>query len=86
MAIHHVIGQTERYAEFPHFVSTSGELESAMRHALVKLLGDGKGLKLGSAPGEPLKKVERRRKRQARKKQKKESGAASGSAASRAEM
>ena len=73
-------------AEFPHFVSTSGELESAMRHALVKLLGDGKGLKLGSAPGEPLKKVERRRKRQARKKQKKESGAASGSAASRAEM
>ena len=74
-------------AEFPHFVSTSGELESAMRNALVKLLGNGKGLKLGSAPGEPLKKVERRRKRQARKKQKKESAASgSGSAASRAEM
>lgn len=74
----------ETGAEFPHFVSTSGELEGAMRHALVKLLGNGKGLKVGSAPGEPLKKVERRRKRQARKKekQKKESG----SAASRAEM
>ena len=72
-------------AEFPHFVSTSGELESAMRHALVKLLGNGKGgLKVGSAPGEPLKKVERRKKRQARKKQKE--AAAGSAAASRAEM
>ena len=75
-------------AEFPHFVSTSGELESAMRHALVQLLGNGKGgLKVGSAPGEPLKKVERRKKRQERKKQKgKSSGGGAGSAASRAEM
>ena len=72
-------------AEFPHFVSTSGELESAMRHALVRLLGKGKGLKVGSAPGEPLKKVERRMKRQARKKQAAAAGS-SGSAASRAEM
>lgn len=78
-------------AEFPHFVSTSGELESAMRHALVKLLGDGNGLKVGSAPGEPLKKVERRKKRQAKKRQKaaaaaSNSGSSSGSAASRAEI
>jgi len=72
--------------EFPHFVSTSGELEGAMRHALVKLLGNGKGLKVGSAPGEPLKKVERRKKRQARKKQKESAAAGSGSVASRAEM
>ena len=78
----------ENGAEFPHFVSTSGELESAMRHALVKLLGNGKGLKVGTAPGEPLKKVERRKKRQARKKQRvaASSSSGSGSVASRAEM
>lgn len=79
--------------EYPHFVSTSSELESAMRHALVQILGNGKGgLKVGTAPGEPLKKVERRKKRQERKKQKKEkekilsSSGGGGSSASRAEM
>lgn len=56
-------------AEFPHYYSSTSQLERGMRAAYISIMGGGKGVKAGAASGVSETKATRRARRAEKKKQ-----------------